>query len=129
MGKGAAVQKKRTIILLFAIALALYVLAGVVFNPMIVWTAGPVFLSYPLLSHGLSKGSKRNCFGAYAYLVGSSGFSLAYHFAWFFDWGGTKTGGSTSALIFAVFPVYAVIIGLLLWPIGYALGGISARKP
>lgn len=122
-------EKKRMLIILIVITLVLYVLSGVVFNPMIVWTAGPVFLSYPLMSHGLSKDSKRNRLGAYAYLVGSSGFSLAYHFAWFFDWGGTKTGGSTSALIFAVFPVYAVLIGFLLWPIGYAVGAISAQKP
>ncbi|MBB5320308.1 hypothetical protein [Marinobacter oulmenensis] len=122
-------QKKRIFLILLTITLALYILSGVVFNPMIIWTAGPVFLSYPLLNHGLSKGSKPNCYGAYAYLLGSSGFSLAYHLAWFFDWGGTKTGGSTSALIFAVFPVYAVFIGSLLWPIGYAVGYVSARKP
>jgi len=115
-------EKKNFLILLLLITACLYFLAGVLINPLIIWVAGPLFISYPLFASGKNSNTPAKCYAAYGYLLGGAGFSLLYHFAWFFDWGQTKTGGSTSALIFAVFPVYAIIIGLFFSCIGYAIG-------
>ena len=46
-----------------------------------------------------------------AFALGACGLTLAVHLAWIFDWGETKTGSSTSALIFLFIPIYATILG------------------
>jgi hypothetical protein len=46
------------------------------------------------------------------------------HIQWYFDINGAATASSTSALIFAVLPVYCLILGV----IGYAFGYFASSK-
>jgi hypothetical protein len=55
------------------------------------------------------------------YTIISLGLLLFGHLAWYFDWQGTKTGSSTSGLIFIFLPLYAVILG----GIGYLFGWLA----
>ena len=96
-------------------------------NPFTVWIM--VWNVLPLLLAGIvvhlsadklgSGGLMRQCVS-----VSASGFSVAVaavvslgHLAWLFDWGGTATGSSTSALLFVVLPPLALFAGILLWAV------------
>jgi len=111
-------------IILLATALGLYVLEGILLNPLILWTSLPIYIGYLMVISARKTQSKKKKRQGYGYLIVSIGFSYFYHFAWFFDWGGTKTGGSTSGLIFVWFPIYAVLLGF----IGYFLGSIGGEN-
>ncbi len=117
-------EKNAVIVILIFLTLGLYFLEGVLFNPMILWTALPVFIGYLIFKIGWEKHSRKKLIEAYTFLVASMAFSYWYHFAWFFDWGKMQTGGSTSALIFVWFPIYATIIGF----IGYFFGSFAEDK-
>ncbi|TLM63959.1 MAG: hypothetical protein FDZ69_12045 [Deltaproteobacteria bacterium] len=106
--------------ILFTAAAGLYALEGILLNPLILWTALPIYIGYSTLAKSWRIGSIRKACQGYGFLTVSLGFSYFYHFAWFFDWGGTKTGCSTSAIIFIWFPIYAVILG----GIGYLVGSV-----
>lgn len=114
-------EKSRVRTTLIVAALGMYVLEGVLLNPLIAWTVLPMYIGYSTIKTAWKKQSKKKLRQGYGYLIVSVGFSYLYHFAWFFDWGGTKTGSSTSALIFAWFPIYAVILGY----IGYFFGSLG----
>ena len=114
-------HKNTVRVIVVALVIGLYVLEGIPINPLIVWTALPVYIGYSMLSKGWRTGSKKKIHQGYGYLFVSLCFSYFYHFAWFFDWEGTKTGGSTSALIFVWFPLYAIVLGY----IGYFVGSIT----
>jgi hypothetical protein len=115
------INKVRTALLLAAAGL--YYLEGILFNPLIVWTASPILIGYSILAKAWATESAKKLCQGYCFLTFSLGFSYFYHFAWFFDWGGTKTGESTSALIFSTFPIYAIILGLF----GYLLGSMAGE--
>ena len=115
-------EKRHFLLLLLLITSVLYLLAGVLFNPLIIWVAGSLFFAYPIFSMGKKYKNQSLCYAAYGYILGWSGFSLFYHLAWFFDWGKTQTGSSTSALIFIWFPIYSIVIGVLFGVAGYIVG-------
>ena len=51
----------------------------------------------------------------YPHLVGVAviaAVTILFQMAWLFDWGGTATGSSTSALAFIFVPIWATVIGL-----------------
>ena len=108
--------------MLVVIVFGLYVLEGILINPLIAWTALPVYIGYSTIRTAWKTQSTKKLHQGYGFLIFSVFFSYLYHFAWFFDWDGTKTGSSTSALIFVIFPVYVVILGYL----GYFLGSLTA---
>ncbi|MCT6699965.1 hypothetical protein [Rheinheimera sp. 4Y26] len=105
-----------------ALIICLYFLEGILFNPLIIWTALPIYLAFFIFKSAAKAKLTQKIFAAYFYLLGSAGYSLYYHILWYFDIDGTKTAGSTSALIFIVFPVFAIVIGALSWLFGYFVG-------
>lgn len=119
-----AEHKNKVRAILVMSSIGLYVLEGILFNPLIAWTVLPLYVGYSILAKAWRTESRKKLFQGYGFLIVSIGFSYLYHFAWFFDWGGTKTGGSTSALIFIWFPIYAVILGY----IGYLFGSLAGEN-
>lgn len=114
--------KDRNLIILSIVAISFYFLAGVLINPFIFWTSLPLYISYSYLKSSNTKKSINKSYGTFGFILLSLGFSYFYHFAWYFDWEGTKTSSSTSALIFIWFPIYAVILGYIGYLLGYILG-------
>ena len=108
-------------ITLIVLAIFVFVSEGVAFNVFTVWNMLPLIISFVLYVNATTKGSTP--YGAYGFLIGSMLLSSLIHLAWFFDWGETKTGSSTSALIFIFIPIYSLIPG----GIGYAIGKGVAR--
>lgn len=116
-------HKKFTFIILIISAVIFYYLAGIWLNPFIFWTALPLYISFVLINKATKTDSTKRLFSAYGFLIVSIGFSLFYHFTWYFDWQGTKTGSSTSALIFVWLPIYSVVLGFA----GYFAGSLIGK--
>ena len=100
----------------FAIVLGLllafiYVAEGVLINPWVFWNALPLVLAGILfwLGDGQRNGPVRA--GAIGFLFGAMAFSVPVHVAWMLDLDGTRTGSSTSVLLLAVTPLYAMALG------------------
>jgi len=120
-------RDKKFILLLVVLAVGLYVLAGSLFNPFIIWTSMPLYITYMYYLQAMRQDSEKKLFAAYGYLIVGVGLSYLYHMAWYFDWDSTKTGSSTSALIFIWFPIYAVILGYVGYVIGYVVGIVKLK--
>ena len=104
-------------------AAAFYFLADIPLNPLIVWTALPLYVSYYLINRAIDSDLPGSLLSAYGFMLFSIVFSLFYHLTWYLDWQGTRTGSSTSGLIFLFLPVYAIVIGF----VGYLVGKLIAR--
>ena len=105
--------------IIIALAIIMYILEGVLFNPIFIWVASPLIAAFILFKTHGGSGSVRGVNGAKGFLYPNAVILLLVHLAWFFDLDGTQTGSSTSALIFAVIPFYAFIIGGFGYLIGY----------
>src|SRR3972149_438773 len=108
-------------VIFLSFAILIYFLEGVALNPFAIWNASPLLISYFLYSRGLTLNSRPVIIGFAFYTIISLGLLLFGHLAWYFDWQGTKTGSSTSGLIFIFLPLYAVILG----GIGYLFGWLA----
>ena len=76
------------------------------------WNCLPVLLGFFLLVDGLR--SRRSLLGAFAtFAVIGTLLPALFHLAWIFDWGGTATGSSTSALAFLVVPFWSIGLALI----------------
>ncbi len=116
-------KKNAFYITLIILAIFVYVSEGVSFNAFTAWNMLPLIISYFLYLAPTKKGT--SLYGAYGFLIGSMLLSGYIHMAWLFDWGGTKTGSSTSGLIFIFIPIYSLVSGGL----GMAIGkGIAHGK-
>jgi len=98
-------------------ALSFYYLAGIWFNPFILWTALPLYIGYALINSAIASESKFKLYASYSFIFISILLSLLYHLTWYLDWQGTKTSSSSSAIIFFIFPIYCVVLGF----VGYAI--------
>jgi len=110
--------KKYYIVTLLVIAISFNILAGDILNPLIIWDALPLYVGYAIFHKAFKAQCENKLYASIGFLIVSVGFSYFYHIAWFLDWEGTRTGGSTSALIFIWFPIYSVLIGSF----GYFVG-------
>jgi len=118
-------SKKKIFILILVInAFTLYILEGILFNPLFIWVLLPIYIGYTIVIKAWKMNSKKRLWEGYNFLIASIGFSYYYHFLWFFDLSGTKTGSSTSALIFLWGPIWAVLLGY----IGYFIGSFTEEK-
>jgi F0F1-type ATP synthase assembly protein I len=68
------------------------------------------------------QGKKRQITAVKGFLVPVIPLMWFVHIQWYFDINGAATGSSTSALIFAVLPIYSFILGAAGYVIGYAAG-------
>ena len=78
----------------------------------------PLYISYLLINSAIKSNSTPGLLSAYGFMAFSIVFSIFYHITWYIDWQGTKTGSSTSALIFVWLPLYSLVPGF----VGYVLG-------
>ncbi|MBI2840334.1 MAG: hypothetical protein HYX75_18615 [Acidobacteria bacterium] len=79
----------------------------------VLWNLFPLFVAGMVIVRGTGAGGT-----SWAALVFASVTALAVafvHLAWVFDWGATRTGSSTAALIFLFSPAYALLLGGCGW--------------
>ena len=74
------------------------------------WSYAAVIFILVLSSSFTFRGVKKPL-AFWSFALGANGFMLFVHVMWYFDTDGAKTGSSTSALIFAVMPIWAFIFG------------------
>ena len=121
MSPKARNHRRLALILLLLAAGLFYLLADIPFDPFLPWTALPLYASYALFLRAEKKPETTPLLSAWLFLLFSVGFSLFYHWAWYTDWEQTRSGDSTSAVIFFIFPVWALIIGGIGWVLGKAV--------
>lgn len=104
----------------FVLAIALVVYVEGPFNGFVVWNALPVLLGFGVLVAG-RRARPPLVAGCMAFAVLATLPVVLFHLAWMFDWGGTATSSSTSALAFIFVPLWACafagIAGVLAWGI------------
>ncbi|MCW5558765.1 MAG: hypothetical protein KIT22_13170 [Verrucomicrobiae bacterium] len=114
-------------IALLAIPFALVVaLVGHVqgsFGVFAVWNALPVALSFVVLVLGVHSGRATRVAGI-AFAVTTTLFVTLFHLSWLFDWGGTATSSSTSAVAFIFVPFWACIFGGILAAAAWGIASI-----
>ena len=119
--------KKIMLCFLILIGASFFTLQNVTFNFLLLWSWLPLALGFLVWSYALNRQSRQKIYGAYGFLLSSIAFSYFYHFAWYFDWDGTRSGGSTTSLIFVFAPIYAVILGVVGYLVGYILTSYIGR--
>ncbi len=123
----AKTHKRLVLVMLLLAAGAFFWLAGGDLAALILllWTALPLYASWFLQGKALEKGPPvlTNLLPLWLFMLFSITFSLFYHWTWWADWQGTRTGSSTSALIFVVFPAWSLVIG----GAGYLCGRVALR--
>lgn len=98
-----------------------------VINPFTVWNVLPLLVAGFVMHRSAGKagsgGSMRQrvsgaaaCFAVAVAAAVSLG-----HLAWLFDWRGTATGSSTSALLFVALPLLALLAGAAAWGVAAVL--------
>jgi hypothetical protein len=101
-------SKNKLHILLLVLACIFYAMQGVLINPFSAWVLSPLFIA--LLWSACSNASNLSK-PLIAFITGNILVLSFFHVTWFFDISGAKTGSSTGALIFAIAPIYAYIVG------------------
>ena len=118
-------MKKKIFILILSInAVVLYLLEGILFNPLFIWVLLPFYIGYSIVYKAWKINSKKKLWEGYNFLIVSIFFSYFYHLLWFFDLDGAKTGSSTAALIFLWGPLWSVLFGY----VGYFFGSFVENK-
>ena len=103
-------------------AVACLFLANVVPNVFSIWVLLPLIVIYARTIFAGKRGNKRHIAAVVGFLIPVVPLMWFIHIQWYFDINGAATGSSTSALIFAVLPVYCFILGAIGYAIGYAVG-------
>lgn len=117
---------QRTFVLFMVAAVSgLYILAGIAINPFILWVSLPFYIGYFIIITGHKKSSLKLQYRGMGYLAFSLILTYLYHLAWYFNWDGTKTSSSTSAIIFFILPLYVAVTALAGYFIGPWLAKIS----
>ncbi len=106
----------------------LYYAEGTWINPFALWNAMPLALAVLLYWIGRRSENRAARWGAIGFLVVSMALSLPAHLAWMFDWDGTRTASSTSALLLLFLPVYASGLGLIGFAFGWGLSRVVQRR-
>ncbi len=82
-------------------------------NPFAYWNTAPILLAWFILRDTDKGEFEIPLAGTLTFSVLTVGFIVLIHMAWFFNWGDTATGSSTSGLIFIFIPIYALAVGVL----------------
>jgi hypothetical protein len=94
---------------LLAMVLVVYVQGGGSVG-FALWNALPMLAGLGMLLVG-HRGRRTIPWGRAAFAVVATLFMVWFHLSWLFDWGGAKTGSSTSALAFIFMPLWALVLG------------------
>ena len=104
----------------FLLAIAFIVYVEGPFNGFEVWNALPVMVGFGVLLAGRRSGLA-TVVGGIVFAASATLLMVLFHLAWLFDWGGTATSSSTSALAFIFVPlwtcIFASIAGTFAWGI------------
>ena len=111
-------RTKNFIIILIVLGIITFAAEGVAPNVFTAWNWLPLFISYVIFKTAKTSKSLPNETAAIGFLIGSMTLSLFFHSMWLFDIGGSKTGSSTSGLIFIFIPIYSIVPGI----VGYFIG-------
>lgn len=122
VGMEGKAKLKFIIITLFVLQ---YAMEEVWINPFSLWVLSPLIASFIWVSRSEAKSIPKQQIG---FVLGSNLVLLSIHVMWFWDYDGIQTSSSTSALIFAVAPVYAFIIGGFFAFIGYLAERNNSNK-
>ncbi len=120
--------QKMFIGMLFICAALIYAAEGLIINPFAIWNSSPLMISFISFRSAIKNHSKSELGGCMGFTLVSMALTLFFHGAWYFDWGETKTGSSTSGLIFIFIPIYALIVGGIGYVIGWFLGKGMEKK-
>lgn len=99
-------------------AIFVFVVEGF-FNPFAYWNNAPILFAYFVFRYTGQGEFEIPLAGTLAFSILTVGIIVLAHMAWFFNWGNTATGSSTSGLIFIFIPIYALIAGLVGLLIGW----------
>lgn len=119
-----SIDTKITQVVIIISAMACLLLAKVPPGVFSLWVISPLIIIYAIVALAGKYGKKRHITAAKGYLVVVLPLMLFIHILWFFDINGTATSSSTSAIVFAILPIYALCLGTL----GYLVGYIIAPK-
>ncbi len=117
---------KNIILISFLLLCSIFILLveGVSADIFIFWNLLPIVIGYFVLKYSfVNRASFVSSLPGFGYLILGIGFSILAHAAWFFDWGETQTGSSTSGLMFIFIPVFSIVFG----GVGFIVGGILHR--
>ncbi|MES9850739.1 MAG: hypothetical protein ABW170_02770 [Candidatus Thiodiazotropha sp. L084R] len=103
-------------------AVACLFLANIIPNVFSLWVLLPLIVIFAQTIVAGKKGKKRHIAAVAGFLIPVIPLMWFVHIQWYFDINVAATGSSTSALIFAVLPVYCFILGAIGYAIGYAVG-------
>ena len=117
-----SIDTKITQVVIAITAVACLFLANVVPNIGSLWVLSPLLVIYTRVVMAGKSGKKRHITAAKGFLFLVLPLMWFFHIQWYFDINGTATGSSTSALVFAVLPVYSFVLGTVGYVIGYAVG-------
>jgi len=92
-----------------AMALVVYVQGGDAVG-FAAWNALPMLVGLGMLLIG-HRSRRAMPWGRVAFATVAMLFMVWFHLSWLFDWGGSRTGSSTSALAFIFMPLWAFILG------------------
>jgi hypothetical protein len=94
----------------FLLVVGLVVYAQGSFSGFTVWNCLPVAAGFGMLVAGLhTRGAI--AVACVTFAVSATSLVTLFHLAWLFDWGGTATGSSTSALAFIFVPIWVCLRG------------------
>lgn len=111
---------------LLAIALAVHVQGGDSVG-FAAWNALPMMAGLGMLLLG-HRHRRTIAWGRTAFAVVATLFMVWFHLAWLFDWGGTRTGSSTSALAFSFIPLWALVLGVVAGVLAWAAQRLACRR-
>lgn len=117
-----SIDTRITQVVIAITAVACLFLANVVPNIGSLWVLSPLIVIYARVVMAGKSGKKRHITASKGFLFFVLPLMWFIHIQWYFDINGTATGSSTSALVFAVLPVYSFLFGAVGYVIGYAAG-------
>ena len=108
-------------------AIAFLFLANVTPGIGSLWVLSPLIIIYARVVIAGKRGNSRHITAVKGFLFLVLPLMWFVHIQWYFDIAGAATGSSSSALIFAVLPIYCLIPGAVGYIIGYAAGSGKDR--
>jgi hypothetical protein len=111
---------------LLAMALVVYVQGGDAIG-FAAWNALPMLAGLGMLLIGHRRRTAMP-WGRMAFAAVATLFMVWFHLSWLFDWGGARTGSSTSALAFIFMPLWALIIGAIAGALAWAIQRLARPR-